>query len=97
MRAFVVRNARIRAEFLYLGAGMSLVETLELLSKARQYVEQGEQCVLNQREIVDLLEQRGRDPLEAILFLETLEEMQDAYIAHMDNLERKVMTLVRPE
>ena len=76
---------------------MSLVETLELLSKARGYVEQGEQCVLRQREIVDLLEQRGRDPLEAILFLETLEEMQDAYIAHMDNLERKVMTLVRPE
>jgi hypothetical protein len=74
---------------------MSLVETLELLSKARRYVEQGEQCVLHQREIVDLLEQRGRDPLEAILFLETLEEMQD--VAHMDNLERKVMTLVRPE
>jgi hypothetical protein len=52
--------------------------------------------VLHQREIVDLLEQRGRDPLEAILFLETLEQMQDAF-AHMDNLERKVLTLVRPE
>jgi hypothetical protein len=76
---------------------MNLVETLQLLSKARRYVEQGEQCVLHQREIVDLLEQRGRDPLEAILFLETLEEMQDTYVAHMDNLERKVMTLVRPE
>jgi hypothetical protein len=76
---------------------MSLVETLELLSKARQYVEQGEQCVLHQREIVDLLEQRGSDPLEAILFLETLEAMQDAYVVHMNNLERKVLTLVRPE
>jgi hypothetical protein len=38
---------------------------------------------------VELLELRGRDPLDAILFLETLEEMQDAYVAHMDNLERK--------
>jgi hypothetical protein len=27
--------------FLYLGASMGLVETLELLSKARGYVEQG--------------------------------------------------------
>jgi hypothetical protein len=76
---------------------MSLVETLELLSKARRYVKQGEQCVLHQRKIIDGLERRGGDPLEAILFLETLEEMQDAYLAHMDNLERKVMTLVRPE
>jgi peptide deformylase len=76
---------------------MSLVQTLELLSKARGYVERGEQCVLHQREIVDLLEQHGRDPLEAILFLETLEEMQAAYVAHMDSLERKVMTLVKPE
>jgi hypothetical protein len=76
---------------------MILVETLKLLSKARQYVEEGEQCLLRQREIVDLLEERGRDPLDAILFLETLEEMQAAYIAHMDSLERKVLTLVRPE
>jgi hypothetical protein len=75
---------------------MSLVETLNLLSRARQYVEQGEECVLRQRAIVELLELRGRDPLDAILFLETLEEMQDAYVAHMDNLERKVLTLVKP-
>jgi hypothetical protein len=59
---------------------MSLVETLKLLSRARQYVEQGEECVLRQRAIVELLELRGRDPLDAILFLETLEEMQDAYM-----------------
>jgi hypothetical protein len=76
---------------------MRLVETLELLSKARQYVEQGAQCVLYQREIVDGLERQGCDPLEAILFLETLEEMQDAYVAHLDTLERKVMAIVRPE
>ena len=71
---------------------MILVETLKLLSRARQYVEEGKQCVLRQREIVELLEQRGRDPLEAILFLE-----QEAYVAHRDRLERQVMRLVRPE
>ena len=38
---------------------MSLVETLKLLSRARQYVEQGEECVLRQRAIVELLELRG--------------------------------------
>jgi hypothetical protein len=76
---------------------MSLVKTLNLLSRARQYVEQGEECLLRQRAIVELLELRGHDPLDAILFLEILEEMQDAYAAHMDSLERKVLTLVRPE
>jgi hypothetical protein len=76
---------------------MILVETLKLLSRARQYVEEGKQCVLSQREIVELLEQRGRDPLEAILFLEDLEEVQEAYVAHRDRLERQVMRLVRSE
>ena len=76
---------------------MILVETLKLLSRARQYVEEGKQCVLRQREIVELLEQRGREPLEAILFLEDLEEVQEAYVAHRDRLERQVMRLVRSE
>jgi len=76
---------------------MILVETLKLLSRARQYVEEGKQCVLSQREIVELLEQRGSDPLEAILFLEDLEEVQEAYVAHRDRLERQVMRLVRSE
>jgi len=76
---------------------MILVETLKLLSRARQYVEEGKQCALSQREIVELLEQRGRDPLEAILFLEDLEEVQEAYVAHRDRLERQVMRLVRSE
>ena len=71
---------------------MILVETLKLLSRARQYVEEGKQCVLRQREIVELLEQRGRDPLEAILFLE-----REAYVAHRDRLERQVMMLVSSE
>ena len=76
---------------------MNLVETLELLVKARQYVEQGEKYLVDQRKIVDRLERRGHDPLDAILFLEDLEDMQDVYVAHRDRIERKVMKLVRPE
>jgi hypothetical protein len=67
---------------------MSLVETLELLSKAREYVAQGQEELIEQREIVDQLERCGHDPLEAILFLKDLEDMQDVYVAHMDRLEQ---------
>ena len=76
---------------------MSLVETLELLVKAREYVAEGEECLVDQRNIVDRLERRGQDPLDAILFLETLEDVQEEYVAHRDRLERQVMRLVRPE
>ena len=76
---------------------MSLVETLELLVKAREYVAEGEECLVDQRNIVDRLERRGQDPLDAILFLETLEDVQEEYVAHRDRLERQVMKLVRPE
>ena len=75
---------------------MSLVETLELLVKAREYVAEGEECLVDQRNIVDRSERRGQDPL-AILFLETLEVVQEEYVAHRDRLERQVMRLVRPE
>ena len=51
-----------------------MVEKLELLAKAREYVAEGEECLVDQRNIVDRLERRGQDPLDAILFLETLEE-----------------------
>ena len=34
---------------------MSLVETLELLVKAREYVAEGEECLVDQRNIVDRL------------------------------------------
>lgn len=30
-------------------------------------------------------------------YLETLEEMQDEYIAHMEKLERQVLVLVTPD
>lgn len=76
---------------------MSLVETLELLVKAREYVAEGEECLVDQRNIVDRLERRGQDPLDAILFLEDLEDVQEEYVAHRDRLERQVMKLVRPE
>ena len=76
---------------------MSLVETLELLVKAREYVAEGEECLVDQRNIVDRLERRGQDPLDAILFLEELEDVQEEYVAHRDRLERQVMRLVMPE
>ena len=56
---------------------MSLVETLELLAKAREYVAEGEECLVDQRNIVERFERRGQDPLDAILFLETLEDGQE--------------------
>jgi hypothetical protein len=43
------------------------------------------------------LRPRGQDPLDAILFLETLEDVQEEYVAHRDRLERQVMRVVRPE
>ena len=76
---------------------MSLVETLALLDKAREYVAEGEEDLVDQREIVERLERRGHDPLDAILLLEDLEDMQDVYVAHRDRLERRVMSLVRPD
>ena len=54
---------------------MSLVETLELLVKAREYVAEGEEYVVDQRDVVDRLERKGQDALDAILLLEDLEEV----------------------
>jgi hypothetical protein len=76
---------------------MSLAETLDLLVKAREYVAEGEEYLVDQREVVDRLERKGQDTPEATLFLEGLEEIQEEYVAHRDRLERKVMRLVRPE
>jgi hypothetical protein len=79
------------------GPSMSLVETLELLIKAREYVAEGEECLVDQRKMVDRLERRGQDSLDAILFLEDLEDVQEEYVAHRDRLERQVMRLVIPK
>lgn len=76
---------------------MSLADTLELLAKAREYVAEGQEYLVDQRQVVDRLERWGKDPLDAILFLEDLEEIQEEYIAHRDRLERRVMRLVRPD
>jgi hypothetical protein len=93
------RNVYKRFEFhLPVGAArMRLVETLEMLSQARRYVAEGEEFVTEQRRIVDRLEQRGRDPLEAILALEQLEGMQDEYIAHLDRLNQQVMGILKQD
>ena len=70
---------------------------LELLFAARQYVAEGETRVIRQRKVVDRLNQGGRDPLEAILFLEHLEEMQEKFLAHQDRLEKLVVRIVGPD
>jgi hypothetical protein len=75
---------------------MTLVIALRELSKARRIVVDGEKCMLRQREIVDQLERQGYDTLDAILFLEYLEEMQARYVAHRNRLEQQVLGLVRP-
>ncbi|MGY2904729.1 hypothetical protein [Bradyrhizobium sp. URHC0002] len=76
---------------------MYLVEALELLSDARQYVADGEKSLAHQQKVIDRLDRQGRDNLDALLFLEYLEEMQHQYEAHRDGLERRVITIVRPE
>ena len=75
---------------------MNLAVALHELQKARRYVKEGRTSMQRQREMVARLERRGRDTLEAILFLESLEEMQDHYMAHRDRLEAQVLKLVRP-
>ena len=75
---------------------MSLVIALSELSKARRFVVDGEKCMVRQREVVDRLERGGYDTLDAILFLEYLEDMQEQYVIHRDRLEQQVMGLVRP-
>jgi hypothetical protein len=75
---------------------MTLVIALSELSKARRIVVDGEECMLRQRETVDRLERQGYDTLDAILFLEYLEEMQAQYVAHRNRLEQQVLELVRP-
>jgi len=76
---------------------MNLVVTLEQLRKARRFVVDGEKCMVRQRKIVDRMDRQGFDTLNAILFLEYLEEMQSQYVALRDRLERQLLVLVRPD
>ncbi len=76
---------------------MNLVIALDELHKARRIVADGEKCLVEQRKVVDRLESDGCDTLEAIQFLEYLEEMQDQYRALRDRLEQRVLGMVRPE
>ena len=76
---------------------MRLTETLGLLSQARQYVIDGEGYVSRQKALVERLERVGVDTSDAMTYLETLEEMQDEYIAHVEKLERQVLVLVKSD
>jgi hypothetical protein len=75
---------------------MTLVFALNELSKARRFVAEGEKCVVLQRRIIDKLERQGYDALDAILFLEYLEEMQEQYVDHRNRPELQVLGLVTP-
>lgn len=75
---------------------MSLVKTLKYLSAARQFVADGERELASQREAVRRIEQNGEDPLQAILVLGEIEEMQEVYVDHRDRLEQQVLELIRP-
>jgi hypothetical protein len=76
---------------------MNLVIALDRLQMARRFVRDGQECMIKQREIVALLEEKGCDADEAILLLEYLEDMQAKYEAHRDQVELQVLGLVKPE
>jgi hypothetical protein len=75
---------------------MTLVKTLNYLSVARQFVADGERELASQREAVRRIERKGEDPLQAILILGEIEEMQQVYVDHRDRLERQLLDLLRP-
>lgn len=75
---------------------MGLVKTLEYLSAARQFVADGERELASQREVVRRIERKGEDPLQAILILGEIEEMQQVYVDHRDRLEQQILDLLRP-
>jgi hypothetical protein len=74
---------------------MKLVVTLDELAKARHYVSDGNKWLAHQRKILDDLERNGSDTLDAILFLEQLEEMQEQYVAHRDRLEQQILQMLK--
>jgi len=76
---------------------VTLIVVLSELSKARRFVADGKKCMVRQRRIIDKLEQQGYDTLDAILFLEYLEGVQEQYVAHRNRLEQQVLVLVRPD
>jgi hypothetical protein len=47
--------------------------------------------------VLDRLEREGHDTLDAILFLEYLEEVQEQYEAHQDRLEKQVLLLAKAQ
>jgi hypothetical protein len=76
---------------------MNLVIALDELRKARRLVTDGEKCLGGHRKVLDRLEREGHDTLDAILFLEYLEEVQEQYEAHQDRLEKQVLLLAKAQ
>ena len=74
-----------------------LSEALEMLSKARKFVVDGERFVSRQKAYVDKPENKGLDTSNAEEYLEILEDMQGKYIDHLYRLEQQVLYLVKPE
>ena len=75
---------------------MNLVIALDELQKARRIAADGQKCLSEQRKIIDRLERGGCDSLDAIQFLEYLEEVQEQYLDHRDRLEQRVLGMVKP-
>jgi hypothetical protein len=75
---------------------MGLAATLDHLAKARKYAADGKKLIARQRALIDRLEQQDLDTLDAILFLEYLEEQQEQYAEHRNRLEQQVLDMLRP-
>jgi hypothetical protein len=75
---------------------LGLAATLDHLAKARKYAADGNKFIARQRALIDRLERQDLDTLDAILFLEYLEEQQEQYVEHRDRLEQQVLDMLRP-
>jgi hypothetical protein len=75
---------------------MNLVIALDQLQRVRRFAIDGHRCMARQRQLVARLEREGRDATEAILRLESLEEMQARYETLRDQVEQQVLALVKP-
>jgi hypothetical protein len=76
---------------------MRLAETLGALAEARAYVAQSKQWLSQQRAIIEDLESADADPVDEVIYLESLEKMHAQNVEYLVRLEHKVLLLVTPE
>jgi ribosomal protein S16 len=76
---------------------MRLVQALERLGTAREFVRQGERDIHIQRALLKRLQRQGRDVSDQVRLLAQMEEMQTHYVDHYDRVGDQVLGLVRPE